>query len=332
MPTDANKRKRSRGFTLIELLVVITIIAILIALLLPAVQAVRNAARRVQCKNNLKQIGIALHNYLETYSVFPMSFAADPNSPGGEWSIHARLLPFIDQGMVSKQIDLRDAYSSPKNAVAKTHRVPIFLCPSEVEDRARIDSSGTPIHYPVNYGFNGGTWNVWDNVTGQSGNGAFAPNTSMNTASFTDGMTATLAFTEVKAFTPYLRDGGNGGAVPPALTGISGLGGSFKTTSGHTEWVDGRIHQTGSTTTYTPNTRVPHLVDGVTYDIDYTSCREDKSCNGPTYAAVTSRSYHVGMVHSLLMDGSTRAISDSVDATTWRNLGSRNDNQVLGEF
>src|SRR5690606_16631676 len=141
-----------------------------------------------------------------------------------------------------------------------TTRVPTLLCPSEPNDRTRIDGSGNPEHYPVTYGFNGGTWQVFDPATGRGGDGAFFPNSSTRPRDFTDGMTNTLCFADVKAFNPYLRDGGSGPATPPTSpAAISGLGGSFKAESGHTEWVDGRTHQTGFTTTFTPNTVVPHV-------------------------------------------------------------------------
>ena len=148
-----------------------------------------------------------------------------------------------------------------------------------------------------------------------------------------DGTSNTIAFSEVKAYTPYLRDGSAGTATVPGSNAISGLGGSFKSSTGHTEWVDGRIHQAGFTTVFTPNTVVPHVDGGTTYDVDYTSCREEKTgCTGPTYAAVTSRSHHVGMVHSLLADGAVKAISDNIDAGTWAKLGARDDGQELGDF
>lgn len=335
-----------RGFTLIELLVVIAIIAILVALLLPAVQQAREAARRSQCKSNLKQIGIALHNYHDLYGRLPISFAvdgtpsgttqlSDTGTNGGEWSIQARLMPLLDQANLFMQVDLDLAYTDPVNAAAPIMRMPAFLCPSEVKDRTRVDSSGNPIHYPLNYGFNGGSWDFWNNATRQNGNGVFGPNMSLRLMDITDGTSNTLAFSEVKAFNPYLRDGSGGTATPPGPNGISGLGGSFKTDSGHTEWVDGRIHQTGFTTVFTPNTVVPHVNSGTTYDVDYTSCREEKdsgSCTGRTYAAITSRSHHVGMVHSLLADGSVRVISDTIDANTWSWLGARDDEELLGDF
>jgi len=339
----STQRQHKSGFTLIELLVVIAIIAILIGLLLPAVQQAREAARRTQCKNNLKQIGLALHNYLDVFTVFPPSFVSDgrgtsSGTPGGEWSIHARILPYLEEGNLYSQVDLSLSYEDPSgvNDGIAIQRIGAYLCPSEVNDMQRVDSAtGAPIHYPVNYGFNGGTWRVWQNVMGRAGDGAFAPNSKFGPQHFTDGMSNTLCFSEVKAFTPYNRDGGAGTATVPGtaadVEALIGSGGSNKTNSGHTEWVDGRVHQTGMTVTLPPNSEVV-VPGGDSLEGDYTSCREDKTCTGPTYAAVTSRSWHTGVVQSLLMDGSCRSVSESIDLGTWRNVGQRDDGNVIGEF
>ena len=332
---SSSEVKISKGFTLIELLVVIAIIAILIALLLPAVQQAREAARRTSCKNNLKQIGLALHNYLDVYSVFPPSFcvsgSAGSFSPGGQWSAQARILPFIEQGNLYDNINFSASYTEGSSPAID--RIPVYLCPSEPQDQSRT-SSGNPIHYPINYGMNMGPWFVFDSNTKLQGRGAFTPNSSFNDSSFQDGMTSTLAVAEVKAFTPYLRDGeGGSAAIPTDPATISGMGGSFKTNSGHTEWVDGRVHQTGFTATFGPNTKVPHTdSSGNVVDIDFTSCREAKSCTTPTYAAVTARSYHTGGVQVTLMDGSSRFISESIDLSTWHYLSMRNDGQVVNKF
>ena len=361
-PTDLNRTRlqrtrvyrsgqcphRPKGFTLIELLVVIAIIAILVSLLLPAVQQAREAARRSQCNNNLKQIGLALHNYLSTYTVFPPSFCVGSGT-GGQWSAQARILPFVDQGNFFNVANLEEFYDSAGNiasGIAKT-RVPVYLCPSETADRARVDGSGAAIHYPVSYGFNGGTWKVFTHAAtlaggGTGGDGAFFPNSSLDTADFTDGTSNTLAFSEVKAFTPYCRDdhvGADGNsAIPVSRTLLTGMTNDVKgsafgdnSSTGHSEWVDGRVHQTGFTTMYTPNTVTPA---GGTADGDYNSAREGKSGSVglATYAAVTSRSHHEGIVNSLLMDGSVRSISENINYQTWRNLGGRADGNVLGEY
>ena len=339
MPTNpSSKHTKWRGFTLIELLVVIAIIAILIALLLPAVQQAREAARRTQCKNNLKQIGLALHNYLDIYRVFPPAFVSDISTfdtPGGEWSIHARILPLIEESNLYRQARLELSYGDPENSGIATQKIETYMCPSEVNDRQR-ESNGVPVHYPISYGYNGGTWRVWTNATGEPGNGAFAPNSKFGTQHFTDGTSNTIAFSEVKAFTAYNRDGDTGTSTIPftaaEVAALIASGGSTKSNSGHTEWVDGRVHQTGFTVTLPPNSRV--AIEGGDRDDegDYTSCREDKSCSTPTFAAVTSRSYHPGIVQTLLMDGSTHTISENIDLGVWRNLGQRDDGVPLGEF
>ncbi len=330
MPKQSALTHRHLGFTLIELLVVIAIIAILIALLLPAVQAAREAARRASCRNNLKQIGLALHNYQETFNRYPpggdypLRFVAD------RWSVQARLLPFVEQANLQKLIDWSASYAA-QPLVTKT-RVPTYLCPSEPNDRARPDGSLT--HYPLSYGANYGSWFVFNPITGVGGNGMFFPNSGLAPKSVTDGLSNTIAFAEVKAYTPYLRDGGtpSGGAFPTGPSVVSGFGGSFKTNSGHTEWVDARVHQSGFTTVFVPNTTVPHTSNGENYSIDYTSFREGKTTTEPTYAVVTARSYHPGIVNVGMMDGSVRGVSENINLTVWRNLGARNDGNPVGEF
>jgi prepilin-type N-terminal cleavage/methylation domain-containing protein len=323
---------RTQAFTLIELLVVIAIIAILIGLLVPAVQKVREAAARTACLNNLKQIGLALHNHENAHRSFPPAGDYPPGAKAVSWSVQARLLPYLEQENLHRLINFGLPYSSQPSVTA--FRVPVYLCPSETNDRPRQDGSLT--HYPLNYAANFGTWHVFNPITSQYGDGVFAINTRLKPGGIRDGLSNTLAFAEVKAYTPYLRDGGQPAvtkaAIPSAPAQIAALGGSFKTDSGHTEWVDARVHQSGFTATFPPNTVVPYAVDGTAFDIDFNSSREGNTTNQITYAAVTARSYHTSQVHVLLMDGSVRAVANGIDARIWQALSTRAGGEVIGDY
>jgi prepilin-type N-terminal cleavage/methylation domain-containing protein len=325
-------QRKTTGFTLVELLVVIAIIGILVALLLPAIQAAREAARRTQCSNNLKQLGMALQNYEAAKKRFPP--LGDYLTAGSlvYWSVQTRLLPFVEQGSLQDLID----YSRPiseQPQVAKV-RVPYLICPTEPNDRERPDGP-TFIHYPLNYAANTGLWHIYHPPRG-GGSGVFTPNHATQIREIEDGTSHTLGMAEVKTFAPYLRDGGNPGEgmapVPASPDQITAFGGEFKTDSGHTEWVDARVHQTGFTTTFPPNTTVAHRVDGQEYDIDFNSMREGRSATAPTYAVVTSRSHHPGGVNVLLMDSSVRVVADSISSDVWRALGSRAGGEVITDF
>ncbi|MCO6455368.1 MAG: DUF1559 domain-containing protein [Pirellulaceae bacterium] len=324
-------RKRPAGFTLVELLVVIAIIGILIAILLPAVQAARAAARRMSCSNNLKQITLALHNYHDTYGLFPPGGIFPRTQAADSWSVHARLLPFLEQQNLQDLIDWNRTYAQQPNVTRV--RVPVFVCPSEVQDHERPDGAIT--HYPLTYGANYGTWFVYDPNSGLGGDGLVHPNSLNNFATVIDGTSSTLAFAEVKAFNPYLRDGGSpaaaGTPVPLTPADAVAYGGDFKSNSGHTEWVDSRVHQTGFTAVFTPNTKVLHGSAPDTYDVDFNSSREGKTINQLTFAAVTSRSYHAGGVMVSLVDGSCRFIPDTIDRAVWWAMATRNGGEVVGD-
>lgn len=324
------------GFTLVELLVVITIIGILIALLLPAVQAAREAARRMTCSNHLKQLALAVHTYENGQGAFPPSFCIVPHTVlsgnNGSWSVHGRILPYLEQGPAFDMVRLDIAWDAQLGTGIPQMRVPVFLCPSEVNDTVRTNN-GAPYIYPLNYGFNFGTWLVWNPAANTGGDGSFFVNSRLRPGDFTDGTSSTLCAAEVKAFTPYVRNtsdpGPNVPASPAAVASLAGngqlkLGPNTNDNTGHTEWCDGRVHHSGITTVFAPNTVVPFSSGGREYDIDYNSLQEGKSTTQPTYAAITSRSHHPGIVNAAFMDGSVRSVDDAIDLWVWRALGTRN--------
>ena len=325
--TAPRNRKHRSGFTLVELLVVIAIIGILIGLLLPAVQSAREAARRAQCQNNLKQIGLALHNYLSANGRFPPSFEIAEGTVltgnNGSWSLHGRLLPYLEQGNAYEMVDLSIAWDAQLATGIPTLRIPTYVCPVEVRDEVR-QKNGAPYIYPTSYGFNFGTWLVYNPATRQGGDGPFYVNSKVTDAHLLDGFSNTMAASEVKAYTPYLRNTSDPGpTVPTSISFMNSYSGEFKET-GHTEWCDGRVHHSGFTTVFTPNTVTNLEQGGVSYDGDYNSIQEGKSITQPTYAAITARSYHTGgLVNTAFMDGSVRVVSENIQLGIWRALGTR---------
>ncbi len=310
---------------------VIAIIAILIGLLLPAVQKVREAASRAKCLNNLKQLGLALHHYLDANRAFPPAGVYPVGATADSFSLQAFLLPYIEQDNLQRLINFSVSYALQPQVTS--FRVPIYLCPSETNDRPRPDGAIT--HYPLSYGVNLGTWMVYNATTGQGGDGAFVVNRGQNSGAFVDGLSQTVGLSEVKAFTAYLRDGGNpnGLGVPPPSTPaeVVAYGGSFRADSGHTEWVDARVHQTGFTSVFPPNTVVPFSSGGTNFDVDFNSSLEGKTTTAITYAAVTSRSYHSQQVQVLLMDGSAKGVKSGIGVGTWRALCTRAGVEVVAE-
>ena len=321
------QREKRQGFTLVELLVVIAIIGTLVALLLPAVQAAREAARRAQCQNNLKQIGLALHHFEISRRVYPASYEGVPGS-AGNWSAQVLLLPFLEQESMYDEVELdRGCTDIWINGIRlSAHRISTYLCPDEVNDRGRVDNQGRPKHWPLSYGYNAGTWLVWDPNARRGGDGAFYPYSRLRPGDFVDGLTSTVAFAEVKAYEPYFRNLSQPGSLPmPSSPSQVCLGGDFKPNTGHTEWSEGRCHQTGFTAAFPPNTEVWCPYGGQEYNVNWTNQQEGiAGATAMTYAAVTSRSYHSGnIVNAVLMDGSVKSFAGSIEREVWQALATR---------
>lgn len=343
----SRRTSSTRGFTLIELLVVIAIVAILIALLLPAVQQAREAARRAQCKNNLKQMGLAIHNYESLITRLPPASVvvrlADGTVRANYAGAYMRILPFIDQGNLYNSANTSASYGDLANREVVGRVMRSFLCASDPQDITKDHAVYGKIA-GASYGFCMGDWYVWlgPDPAAPTNRSAFGVNHSRRWSEFVDGTSQTILMSEVKAYTPYVRDCGplvqinDPNNVPPpnadpltvapeyAATGCTFL------TDGHSEWAEMAVHHIGFTTAWPPNKKTPGG-PGMAYpDVDINSRRE--RIGGPSFAAITSRSYHAGGVQTLLADGAVRFISSSIDGFIWRALGSVQGSEVVGEF
>jgi prepilin-type N-terminal cleavage/methylation domain-containing protein/prepilin-type processing-associated H-X9-DG protein len=330
---------RRLGFTLIELLVVMAVIAILIALLLPAVQRAREAARRVQCANNLKQIGLALQNYESHASVYPPSSVLAGTGTTvtwlNGWSVHGRILPLLEKSALFNSINYNTSYRDPVNTTVSAEQVTMFLCPSEYNrdlNNAPFGKAGV-----TNYGFNIGDWYVWGGFSGPKGRSSFYPNVSRKVTEFVDGTSKTLMAAEVKTYQPLRRcnrqlavsDPNN---IPSPNADHMTVAPDYGDTtcslgSGHGAWSDSNAHETGMTTAWSPNrfTGAPGIPD-----LDLES--RLLSQGGPTFAAITARSHHTGGVNALFADGTVRFISSSIDAIIWRALGTIAGGETPDQF
>lgn len=314
---SAKSEARGSGFTLIELLVVIAIIAILIALLLPAVQQAREAARRSQCKNNLKQLGVALHNYMDTHRVFPPGYVQAPPTTHNQSTWILQLFPYIDQAVLYNKANLNlnfgSTSTSSPNFIVTSTPVTSLICPSDVTNNVLAFGTYARGNYGANNGigpllnFDNTTSPPWSpNPTIRAKVGPFECNSRVASQDFTDGMSNTILIGELRKGGPNAND----------------MRGIMHYPEGPFIHVD-----------YSPNTSVP--------DDTRVSCCDANSqpaCFG-RYTAFnnrrmifSARSMHTGGVQVLLGDGAARFIGDNISLTTWQNLGLHNDGNLLGEF
>ena len=333
MRTAARKFTGPTGFTLVELLVVIAIIGVLVGLLLPAMQASREAARRGQCQNNLKQVGAGLQNYesAKKRSADLRGAAAHDDVPAlfGAGPAARRT---SEQEAIARQIDFDVAVPFTANPELAKTRIATYMCPSEENDRER--QTPTLTYYPLNYCLNEGTWFIYDPVSDEAGDGAFAPNRAFRTGEISDGLSSTLASSECKAYQPNMWDTSKPatlGVAPPAtprrrwLRTSAGRSTSTATPSGSKATSTKRDSPPRSR----PTPTWPYVDGAGTYSVDVTSMRDGESTTLPTYAAVTARSFHPGAVNAAMLDGSVRTVSDSVDLVVWRAAGTRAGDETL---
>jgi prepilin-type N-terminal cleavage/methylation domain-containing protein len=315
---------KRRGFTLIELLVVIAIIAVLVAILLPAVQQAREAARGSQCKNNLKQLGIAFHGYHETFGFFP------PGSGGNGYSPHARMLPYLDQAPLFNQIDFNySASNALYNVGPRALQIAVFRCPSD------IDLLPGTLGGRNNYWTNSGTGvlnGLPSTVVGDPNYGLPMPNGPMFNSSRTriadipDGTTNTVLVSEKRT-----GDGSNGLSSPDVDTfrpGTSPLTPDDVVRDCNAVDVNDLSKQGVS------NVGAPWLQadNEVTYYY-HSQPPNGRSCRFPPgRMAGTANSMHTGGVNSMLCDGSVRFVSSTIDLTTWRAVGTRAEKERVSDF
>jgi prepilin-type N-terminal cleavage/methylation domain-containing protein/prepilin-type processing-associated H-X9-DG protein len=358
------KSPSRRGFTLIELLVVIAIIAVLIALLLPAVQAAREAARRAQCVNNLKQFGLAMHNYHSTNDAFPMGASQSYYNYGGgmpcttwnNWSAHALMLNFLEQTALYNAINFSyegrgSDYASAANSTAYNAKIAVFLCPS--------DPNGGRVNDNCYYGSVGPTTNAGGDVPPRpaglacTGPGSYANDTSgvfafrlaRGVRDITDGTSNTIAFSEGQAgpatqtVTPggmIMNAGLSGNAYflnanqNPAnvLTDLQTCSTKYvPSNAGNISFGHGHDWGIGGMGATLFNTIVPPNSNQYTW----AACRTDcgGGCDGASMDYSNAQSYHSGGVNALMADGSVRFVKSSLAMPTWWALGTRAGNEVI---
>jgi len=331
-------RSQTRGFTLIELLVVIAIIAVLIALLLPAVQQAREAARRSQCKNNLKQMGLAIHNYESTFNTTPTSGEYTLSSGTRAFfpvSFFTAVLPFVDQAPLYNKWDFNTHYlGNANNRDLSKASVQTFLCPSNGNfDPNGGKGYGQVDYMPIAYSNLNDTENPKTSVSVKgvvSDDAYFAHGMLAGRGTgvgrftdATDGLSNTIALFE---------DAGR----PSQIVGKYDLPGGVAATDGcgdgtkrcPNRWADG---DTGNGVSGPPTGSVSKNVinNNASPKGGPSTCTWDTNNCGPNDEPF---SFHVGGAHALLGDGSVRFLSENLDLQTVRKLCNPSDGQIVGEF
>jgi prepilin-type N-terminal cleavage/methylation domain-containing protein/prepilin-type processing-associated H-X9-DG protein len=326
-------RRFRAGFTLIELLVVIAIIAVLIALLLPAVQAAREAARRAQCVNNVKQFGLAMHNYIDSTNAVPLgrTLQAGTYRP---FSQQARVLGFMEQSNAFNALNFSLSSYDPSNATGAAISVNSFLCPSDVAIQiptglVLTGFNAAPVNYRANEGTSVAMWYGADDTTNVNNgivpppNGLFYSDLLITLAMITDGTSNTAAFSE-----HVIGDFSNSIATDVSDTFEPGT---------HPLTSDDAYNMCLATNIYNLSTQGYSNV-GAPWTYGYHSTTSywhsappnTRSCMfPPSRISTTANSRHPGGVNLGLADGSVRFIKSTINIQTWRALGTRNLGEII---
>jgi prepilin-type N-terminal cleavage/methylation domain-containing protein/prepilin-type processing-associated H-X9-DG protein len=343
------KIRSERAFTLIELLVVIAIIAVLISLLLPAVQAAREAGRRIQCVNNLKQIGLALHHYISYSNVLPPGrFNSHIAGHGNCWGTYSQLLPQLDQAAIFNAFNFNlppdtDTLSE-SNSTGFEAFIGSLLCPTD--SAPALIPVGGGLFATHNYNVNVGSGYPVVQFPAPplfgTPNGPFFENSRVGPAGFTDGMSNTAAVTETVRSTlgstyatdplgVFLVTGNNKTTGPPLSSdadyaalclSLPPSTNQFQATRG-VRWHYGAPGHSMYNHLRPPNSKQPDCRGGLPH-----STRSDPLWNWLSLN-VAARSKHAGGVNSLMADGHVQFIKDSIDVLVWQALGSRNGGEVV---
>ncbi len=320
MTQFVSSRLRRSGFTLVELLVVIAIIGILVGLLLPAVQAAREAARRMQCGNNLKQLGLAFHNYESSNKRLPAGRA-----PTSGISAFGALLPYMEQSNVYALVDFNVSSTHANNTAALAANIPSFLCPSDpITTIPVIGWAGT--NYRTNQGSGilnslPPTLNSDPNFGYPEPNGPMIPSKFLKFGDITDGLSNTAAFSEhgkgdfsnaISSVTDTFRPGTNPTTADEAIRDCAVVNTLDLAMQGNS------------------NVGAPWLSGGHTStNYFHAAPPQSRSCMFPPgRISTTAKSYHTGGVQVARCDGSIVFIARSIDLAVWRAFGSRNEGEA----